>query len=207
MEAATAHDDVGGLRHRHPLLVCGVVPVAHLLEHAAELCRGDAVEIDREGVQKPRVGGLVVPAVPGHRGHVDGGVLGDGRLHEGGDALQIVGYREPFYDGHVDLLALDGLLAGPGAELQGDGVWLAVELAAPLALCPPLLEEPFGEHVPVEGEGVAPLPARLLEHAAAHRYVGVALALPIDALLLLRELLFGHTQSPSPRVFYTGRIL
>jgi len=183
------------------------VPVAHLLEHAPELHRGDAVEVDREGVQEPRVGRLVVPSVPGHGCHVDGGVLGDGRLHEGGDALQVVGDGEPLDDGDVDLLALDELLAGLRAELQGDGVGLAVELAAPLALGPPLLEEPFGEHVPVERQGVAPLPARLVEHAAAHRYVGVALALPIGALLLLRELLLGHPKSPSPRVFYTGRIL
>ena len=202
-----AHDDVGGLRHRHPLLVGGVVPVAHLLEHAPELCRGDAVEVDREGVQEPRVGRLVVPAVPGHRGHVDGGVLGDRRLHEGGDALQVVGDGEPLYDGHVDLLALDELLAGLGAELQGDGVGLAVELAALAVIAPPLLKEPIGKDIPVESQWIAPLPTGLVEHAAAHGDVSLSFALPIGPLLLFCEPLFSHPQSPSPRVFYTGRIL
>ena len=207
VQTPPAHDDVGRLRHRHPLLVGGVVPVAHLLEHAPELYRGDAVEIDREGVQEPRVGRLVVPSVPGHGCHVDGGVLGDGRLHEGGDALQVVGHGEPLDDGHVDLLALDELLAGLRAELQCDGVGLAVELAALAVIIPPLLKEPLGKDIPVESQWIAPLPARLVEHAAAHGDVSLSFALPIGALLLLSELLLGPPQSPSPGVFYTGRIL
>ena len=174
------------------------MPVAHLLEHAPELYRGYAVEIDREGVQEPRVGRLVVPAVPGYRGHVDGGVLGDRRLHEGGDALQIVGDGEPLDDGDIDLLALDELLAGLRAELQSNGVGLAVELAAPLALSPPLLEKAFGKYVPVERQWVAPLPAGLVEHAAAHGDVSLSFALPIGPLLLFRKLLLGHPKSPSP---------
>ena len=172
------------------------MPVAHLLEHAAELARGHAVEIDREGVQKPRVGGLVVPAVPGHRCHVDGGVLGDRCLHEGGDALQVVGDGEPLDDGDVDLLTLDELLAGLGAELQGYGVGLAVELAALAVIAPPLLEEPLGKDIPVESQWIAPLPAGLVEHAAAHGDVSLSFALPIGPLLLFRKLLFSHPESP-----------
>jgi len=191
-----AHDDVRGLWHRRVLVQSGIMPVAHLLEHAAELARGHAVEVDREGVQEPRVGGLVVPAVPGHRGHVDGGVLGDGLLHEHGDALQIVGYREPLDNGDVDLLALDELLAGLRAELQGYGVGLAVELAALAVIAPPLLEEPLGKDISVESQWIAPLPAGLVEHAAAHGDVSLSFALPIGPLLLLCELLLGHPKTP-----------
>ena len=77
MQPTAAHDYVRHLGYRRVLVQSGIVSVAHLLEHAAELAGGHAVEVHREGVQEPRIGRLVVLAVPRHRGHVHGCVLGD----------------------------------------------------------------------------------------------------------------------------------
>ena len=184
MKAAPAHDEVGRLRQRRGLRQFRIPTISHLLEQVAETLRCHAVEVNCESVQETGIHGSVVLAIPRDGRHVDGRVLGDGLPDQLGHAVKVVGDGEPLLYRDVLQLALDLLLSRFWAELERNGVGLAVELFA-LLVSPTLLKEALGEDIAVERQRIAPFVVWLFQHASGHGDVVLAFLLPIGAFLFL----------------------
>ena len=188
VETRTRVHEEGRLGEGHPL-ICRkrrVTAVAELLQHVLQFLHADAVEVDRERVQEPRVRGDAALAEERHGRAEDGLVLPvrvDDALH---DAVEVIGQREPLDHGDVVFAARLGLdRLGPVGDLDGDAVGTATAHLAPRDLLAAWLQEALGEDSPPKVVRADPFPGRIVgQEDVVLLYVGTALGCPPGIIML-----------------------
>ena len=182
VETRTRVHEEGRLGERHPL-ICRkrrVAAVAELLQHILQFLHADAVEVDCERVQEPRVRSNAALTEIRHGSAEDGLVLPvrvDDALHH---AVEVIGQREPLDHGDVVFTARLGLdRLGHVGDLDGDAVGMAAAPLVPRDLLAAGLQETLGEDGPPKVVRADPFPGRIVgQKDVVLLDVGMALGCP-----------------------------
>ena len=188
VETRTRVHEKGRLREGHPL-ICRkrrVTAVAELLQHVLQFLHADAVEVDCERVQEPRVRGDAALAEIRHGSAEDGLVLPvrvDDALHH---AVEVIGQREPLDHGDVVFTARLGLdRLGLVGDLNGYAVGMAAAHLVPRDLLAAGLQETLREDGPPKVVRADPFPGRMVgQKDVILLDVGMALGCPPSIITL-----------------------
>ena len=188
METRTRVHEEGRLGKGHPFIrgTRRIMAVAELLQHVLQFLHANAVEVDRERVQEPRVRGDAALAEERHWCTEDGLVLPvrvDDALH---DAVEVIGQRESLDHGDVALAARLGLdRFGLVGDLDGDAIGMATAPLVPRNLLAAGLQKALWEDGPPEVVRADPFPGRIVgQKDVILLDVGMALGCPPGIIML-----------------------